>query len=106
MASGKIARISTVVDTGFNDSLTLPAALIQALGLPMHTFAHYVQADGQRQQCTVYEAEVEWLGEWRSVHVIEVEGSPLLGMKLLAGTRLTIDIAQGGSVDIQALSLD
>ena len=45
-AKGHEQEIAAIVDTGFNGSLTLPPALIGALGLPWRTRGRVILANG------------------------------------------------------------
>jgi hypothetical protein len=49
------------------------------------------------------EAVVSWDGQDRNVMVLEANGGPLLGMSLLYGSRVTLDVVDGGPVTIQTL---
>ena len=51
----------------------------------------------------VYMARVVWHGRERDVLVSEVEGEPLVGISLLYGSRLTVDVIEGGSAAIEEL---
>jgi len=100
---GVESTIDAIVDSGFNGSLTLPAATVAALGFARQSGGGALLADGsllQYDQCT---AEVEWDGTWRKVLASVVGHEPLLGMRLLARHELRIKVVSGGVVEIQAL---
>jgi hypothetical protein len=40
---------------------------------------------------------------WRHVFAVEMEGGPLLGMAMLAGNYLGIEVTDGGRVEIRPL---
>lgn len=92
-----------VIDTGFNGYLTLPGPLIGLLGLVYHSQAVAMLADGSTIPLRKYEARVEWEGGERDVLVLEADGGPLLGMSLLYGSRVTLDVVDGGAVTITSL---
>jgi predicted aspartyl protease len=73
-----------VVDSGFTASLTLPPAIIAALGLIRQSVGGAVLADGTVRRFNIYAAEVEWMGDWRPVLVSAAGDEVLLGMRLLA----------------------
>lgn len=50
---------------------------------------------------SIYAASVLWLGEQRSVRVFEMGDKPLVGMRMLAGSRVTMDVIDGGPVTIE-----
>ena len=99
---GTEADVDAIVDSGFTSSLTLPVATVTALGLVRQSGATAVLADGSTRQFEVYAAEVEWGGVWRTVLVSAVGSEPLLGMRLLAGHVLNIEVVPGGLVKILA----
>ncbi len=50
-----------------------------------------------------YRGTVLWDGQPLPVRVVEADGEPLLGMELLQGSRVTLDVRDGGPVTIDAL---
>jgi len=92
-----------VVDTGFNGSLSLPSTLIAALGLRLRTQGRGVLADGTEKSFGVYEALILWDGRLLRIPVGEIENILLLGMSLLCGSELAIQVIEGGEVAIRDL---
>jgi clan AA aspartic protease len=101
--SGVESDVDVIVDSGFTSSLTLPMALVTALGLVRQSGGTAVLADGSVRQFDIFSAEVAWGGTWRAVLVSVVGNEPLLGMRLLAGHKLVIDVVPGGLVEILPL---
>ena len=101
--NGSLSLVEAVVDTGFNDSLTLTPRIVTTLGLLFREEGHYTLADGSEARTRLFAAEVEWSDQWRRVLVAEMEGTPLVGMNLMHGCRLTVDVIEGGRVEIRAL---
>jgi len=101
--NGQEQEIEAVIDTGFDGSLTLPSALITALGLPWRRRGRALLADGNESVFDIYEATVMWDGTARRVSVDEVEVMPLVGMTLLYGYELTVQIVEGGRVLLKRL---
>ena len=102
-SSGQEREIVAEIDTGFDGYLTLPAALAAALGLRRRAPIQAVLADGTRTELEVLDATVQWDGGWRRIAAVQVEGGCLVGMSLLYGHRLTIDVVDGGPVTIDRL---
>ena len=88
------------VDTGFTGWLTLPTAIIQELGLVSHGRRLTVMANNEARRSYLYRVLLAWHGVLRWTTAIQSEGSPLVGMALLSGCRLTVDAWDGGPVVI------
>ena len=95
--------VEAVVDTGFNDYLTLPIQAIDSLELELKEVVEAQLADGSFVNLPIYVGWVEWLGDERRVAICAAEGDPLLGMALLHGSKLTIEAVPGGQVIIENL---
>ena len=97
------AKIKAVIDTGFTGYLTLPSALINHLNLQQVGEQLAILGDENRVVLKRYVAKVLWHGAERDVFVLQAEGGPLIGMSLLYGSRLTLDVVTDGDVTIDAL---
>jgi clan AA aspartic protease len=102
-ADGSPETVDAVVDTGFTEFVALPADRIAGLGLPLAGLQRIFLADGSATVLMAYEAVVHWHGEDLAVEALEVDAGALIGMALLEGSRLTIDVARGGSVQIEPM---
>lgn len=102
-ALGQPRDIVAIVDTGYTGDLTLPVAVIGALGMTWVNKAHIVLGDGQIVEINEYAVTIIWDGARRPIQVQAVEVSPLLGMRLLIGHDLRARIASGGDVEITAI---
>lgn len=100
--TGQTREIEAVVDTGFNRYLTLPPVVVADLGLDFVGWGRVTLADGSEQGFDVYRATVLWDGQPRYVDTYEADTTPLIGMLLLDGHNLNIDVEDGGRVVIQA----
>ena len=96
-------EVDAVVDTGFTSSLTLPADTVEALGLTRQSGGGAILADGSVRQFDSFAAEVAWNDGWRPILVYTVGAEALLGMLLLAGHELRVEVIPGGSVAIDPL---
>jgi hypothetical protein len=63
----------------------------------------YLVPNPRNRHLGVYDARVLWRGQERFVPVYEAEGGPLVGMSLLRGSRLTVEVEPGGDVVIEDL---
>ena len=101
--NGQSEELDAVVDTGFNGSLTLPQETIDALGLTWRSRGSSILANGAIDECDIYTAVVLWDGKKRPLLVEATESDPLIGMRLMAGYRLTIENVDGGAVLLEVL---
>src|SRR5438128_8649745 len=97
---GVESDVDAIVDSGFTSSLTLPASIVTALGLARQSSSSAVLADGSVRQFDIFAAEVAWGGTWRAVLVSAVGNESLMGMRLLAGHKLVVEVVPGGLVGI------
>ncbi len=97
--------IEAVVDTGFNGHLTLPPDLIATLGLPFCRNGRAVLGDGNSITFDIHEAVILWDGRPRRIPVDVADTEPLLGMGLLYGHELNVEVIEGGTTLIRSLPL-
>ncbi len=102
--SRQFQPVEAVVDTGYNGYLTLPGHLITALQLPFAGHRRGTLADGSVLLLDVYLATVLRHGKPEEVLICQAKGAPLAGMSLLRGSRLTVDVVEGGDVAIEELA--
>ena len=100
---GRIAEIEAIVDTGFSEFLTLPPDLLGELRLSAVTSASATLADGSEVAFDVYEVTVLWDGLPRRIYAYMSDSAPLIGMRLLDGYDLNIQVTSGGRVAIQPM---
>ena len=60
-------------------------------------------ADGTTIRLEAYLASVDWHGQAREVLISQSAGIALVGMSLLDGSRLTLNVSDGGDVTIEKL---
>ena len=100
---GREQEVDAVVDTGYTAALTLPGTLIAALGLRWRSVDRATLADGSESIFEVFEAKVVWDGKVRRILVDEADTDPLVGMRLLRGYELKMQIRARGKVTIKRL---
>ena len=96
--------VLAVVDTAFTGSLTLPPATVAALGLAVTSRQQTTLAGGVTQTFGISTVEVLWDGVFVVAPVFEAGGVPLVGMGLLAGYELRVEVTPGGVVEVRLLS--
>jgi clan AA aspartic protease len=99
---GQTLDIEGTIDTGFSGYLTLPPTLIATLQLRYDRTEVYTLGDNSDVVFDIYQATLGWDGRDRDVFVLETESKPLVGMSLLHGHHLFVDVIDGGEVRIQA----
>ena len=100
--TGQTQDFDALIDTGFNGFLTLPPALITALGLTRRSRGRAQLANGREALIDIYGVTVFWDGQPQYVEADAVDTMPLVGMALLDGYDLHIQVTVGGQVVIQA----
>lgn len=95
--------IDAVIDTGFTGFLTLPPAFITLLNLPFHSRQQVILGDGNVHPLDVHTGTLEWDGQQRRIEIDAADTTPLVGMALMYGYKLTVEDIDGGSVTIELL---
>ena len=100
---GQRRRISAVIDTGFNGALTLPLDVITQLGLTWMQTSAVVLGNGDTCDCDTYAGIVVWDRRPINIMVEEAETTPLVGMELMRGFELKLQVQRRGPVTIKPL---
>jgi clan AA aspartic protease len=99
-ADGKILTQDGIVDTGFNGWLSLPPDLIAELRLKWKRRGRAILGDGSECVFNVYEAVVVWDDTLLTIPVDEADAEPLVGMSLMEGCELKMQVFEGGRVEL------
>ena len=102
--TGEQQEVMAFIDTGFTGHLTLPAAMIERLHLARRGHGRAMLADGGFYVFDVYAGTVLWNRQYRKVEVFEADTEPLVGMGLLKGHHLEMDVVENGTVRIESLA--
>jgi clan AA aspartic protease len=100
-SDGQIFTQDAIVDTGFNGWLSLPPDLITQLNLRWKRRGRAMLGDGSECIFNIYEAVVIWDGTLLTIPVDEADSEPLVGMSLMEGYQLTIQVSEGGQVELR-----
>jgi predicted aspartyl protease len=73
------------------------------LGLRWRSVDRFTLADGSECVFDVYVAKVDWDGKVRTILVDEADADPLIGMRLLRGYELNMQVRTRGKVTIKHL---
>ena len=101
-AEGRSQEIEVVVDTGYTGFLTLPAALVAELRLPFAYVGRAFLANDDEVEFDVHDVTVLWDGQPRQARAAATGSTPLMGMLLLDGHDLNVQVREGGRVVIRA----
>ena len=97
------SQVDALIDTGYGGDITLPSDVVNDLGLMRVGSTKLMLANGNEEVFDTYVANVDWSGNERGVAVHETESVPLIGMQMLEGQRLQVDVERGGRVLIETL---
>jgi len=100
---GREQEVEAVIDTGYTGTLTLPPVLMASLGLRWRSVDSATLGDGSTCVFRVFVGKVVWDGKVRSILVHEAGGDPLVGMRLLRGCELKMQVRARGKVTIKRL---
>ena len=99
--AGRQSMVEFTVDTGFITFLTMPPSYCDALKLEFVRDEKAYMANGSVVWTKVYNVFFDWDGEEREVEVIAVESEPLIGMTMLDGYDVFLNVKENGMVRIQ-----
>jgi clan AA aspartic protease len=87
------AKVSALLDTGFSDCLCLPTETAVRLGLELAGQTPVEYADGTRKEQLFFKGKVRFERKTRTVDIFLTDSDEaLVGMKLLQGCRVLIDV--------------
>jgi clan AA aspartic protease len=94
-----------VIDTGFNDYLTLPLQAVNAMNLPLYSSIPARFADGSGTLLSVHLGTIVWNNVEKVVPILASGYKPLLGTKMMGGYHLEIDFEDNGLISLEKLPL-
>jgi clan AA aspartic protease len=103
-SDGKFFTQDAIVDTGFNGWLSLPSDLITELNLQWKRRGRAILGDGSECVFNIYEAVLVWDGNLLRIPVDEADSEPLVGMSLMEGYQLIVQVFEGGRVELSKLN--
>jgi len=104
-ADGQVFMQDAIVDTGFNGWLSLPPDAIAQLNLKWKRRGRAMLGDGSECVFDIYEAVVVWDNTLLKIPVDEADAEPLVGMSLMEGYQLTIQVFEGGQVELHKVTV-
>ncbi len=100
-ANGEAYELDCVVDTGFTGYLALSRPVVRRLNLVQMDEEEVSLADGSTTVLALYQVAAEWLDGPRTLTAYAVDGNSLVGMKLLRGCSVSLEVVADGSVLIE-----
>jgi clan AA aspartic protease len=92
-----------VIDTGFNDYLTLPVQAVNAMNLPLYSSIPARFADGSEALLAIHLATVVWDDIEKVVPILASGYKPLLGTAMMEGYHIEIDFEDNGLVSLEKI---
>jgi clan AA aspartic protease len=102
-AHGQESLVDAIIDTGFTGFLTLPAPLITTLALAFAGTTRAMLGDGSEVRMDIFTGVLIWDNQERHVPVLAATGDAFIGMSMLSGYRMTLDVEDGDSMVVEAL---
>ena len=102
--NGRDQEVEAVLDTGFDGWLSLPSTLLAELGFEWRRRGRAFLADGSKSVFDIYEGVVIWDGQPCRVPIHAADVTPLVGMSLLDGYEISIQMRPSGKVTIRRLT--
>lgn len=103
---GRQEEIEAVIDTGFTNYLTLPYQVISHLGLSWNGQQLGTLADGREQFFDYYAASIVWDDEAIPIPVNAIDSEPLVGMALMEGYALHIEVIEAARLSSNGFNTD
>ena len=103
-SDGKVYTQDTILDTGFNGWLSLPPDLIAELNLKWKRRGRAILGDGSECVFNVYEAVLVWDENFLTIPIDEANSEPLVGMSLMEGYQLVVQVFEGGLVELSTVA--
>ena len=98
---GQRREVQAVVDTGYNGFLQLPQPVIEELHLPYLNSTVAALANDQQVTLHTHQATVMWDGEPRTVRATASGSTPLVGMAMMDGSCLLVEVRPQGALRIE-----
>ena len=101
--AGSTTEVGFLLDTGFDGTVILPEQIAQQLGFVHLGRDTAILADGSLQTYEMYLGQLLWHSVFQDTVFLCIGPEPLIGMGLLNGNELRIEVTPGGMVEINEL---
>ena len=100
-SAGSSRTFEALLDTGFNGAVSLPAEVVEEVGLPLVTERTVTLGDASDVRVRVHAGYIRFSDGWRRCPVLATGDVPLVGMQLLEGLKVCFESADGGDIEIE-----
>jgi clan AA aspartic protease len=101
--SGNRQLLEARIDSGFDGWLSLSPAILASLGVPVVDREDVLLGDGSVQSVVVHDTPILWDGGPLVVRTDAFDTPPTIGLALLEGYEIRIEVKRGGMVTITKL---
>ena len=98
---GAAKSYDALLDTGFDGAVSISWRDAEDLGLRFFRDHVIVLADGTERGAAIFAGRVRFADEWREVPITVSGDDAVVGMQLIYGARLTLDVFLDGDVDLE-----
>ena len=102
-SENRLRSVRSVVDTGYTGYLMLPQSMITELAWQCIGTQKGVLGDGSVKNFDVYLGTIIWDGGIQEITVNASESEALIGMSLLDGYKIEIEVSLGGEVRLSVM---
>ena len=99
---GHTERVDAIIDTGYDGYLTVTPDIVARLQFPFRETRAYELGSGDLIDFPVHNARIIWDGQAKEIATVVTDGGILVGMSLLTGFTLFMDVIDGGAVRTEA----
>ncbi|MGL4497914.1 MAG: clan AA aspartic protease [Planktothrix sp.] len=103
-SDGKNYTQDAIVDTGFNGWLSLPPDLSAQLNLRWKRRGGAILGDESECVFNICEAVLVWDGELLTIPIDEADSEALVGMSMMDGYQLVVQVFPGGLVELSKVT--
>ena len=100
-SSGRSRTFEALLDTGFNGAVSLPAEVVEEVGLPLVTERTVTLGDASDVRVRVHAGYIRFSDGWRRCPVLATGDVPTVGMHLIHGLKVCFESADGGDIEIE-----
>lgn len=102
-SQGQTHHIDAAINTGYRGFLSLPPHIVNHLALPYLGETQDIFSHDAQFSAPTYQAKILWDSRYREVPVHQINTSPFVGISLLKGYNLQLQIIENGIVFLNTI---